>query len=137
MPVAFAPSNQLMHANSTPPRPNSDIKVSIPSTPRSDAALLPTPQVHVNGKPAVAATSSPNRPKSSASSHAPESDGSGWGANFWVTLVDPQVSISVQSLFDAVVVGCRGRADVLHCRGVMGQMEGILYIRSHPLLLSN
>ncbi|EKM52929.1 uncharacterized protein PHACADRAFT_259094 [Phanerochaete carnosa HHB-10118-sp] len=55
----------------------------------------PTPQVQVNGRPANTSISVPSpRPRSSFSSIAPASDGTGWGANFWVTLVDPQTGVS-------------------------------------------
>lgn len=92
MPVAPAPTHQLMISNSNATKPGPDVKEPSPSTSTSanNTAFPPAPQVHVNGKPALA-TGSPKRPKSSASSVTPEADGSGWGANFWVTLIDPEV----------------------------------------------
>ncbi|TCD60483.1 hypothetical protein EIP91_010015 [Steccherinum ochraceum] len=50
--------------------------------------IPPAPEVHVNGKPAPV-HDGPSLPN--ASGHQPEG---GWGANFWVTLVDPQTGVS-------------------------------------------
>ncbi len=83
MPVA--PSNHLMSSSSVRPDPHASTSTALDSN-----AVPGTPQVQVNGMPAT--DGAPRRTKSSSSSSAaPESDGSGWGANFWVTLVDPQV----------------------------------------------
>ncbi|KIP02863.1 hypothetical protein PHLGIDRAFT_122081 [Phlebiopsis gigantea 11061_1 CR5-6] len=51
------------------------------------------PQVHVNGKPHSASSSS-SYIASASSSISSSADGSGWGANFWVTLADPQTGVS-------------------------------------------
>ena len=60
-------------------------------TPTSDAPIA-IPDVVVNGKrPIASATPLQQRPKSSSSSLNTASTDE-WGSNFWVTLVDPQVS---------------------------------------------
>lgn len=99
--IFFALSTPRMPV-SLGPSPSSPRSASI----RQDAAdtarpvgahqdtVPPTPQVRVNGKPANTSISIPLQPRSSFSSVSPVtpgSDGSGWGANFWVTLADPQV----------------------------------------------
>lgn len=56
----------------------------------------PAPQLHVNGKPASAQTPAQESKSSSASSTS-ETDASGWGANFWVTLADPSVRAALTS----------------------------------------
>ena len=97
MPVALAPS---------PSSPRSAlIRQDAPqsaTSPVSQQDAIPTPQVQVNGKPASAAVGSPSSPRASLSSGSgpPASDGTGWGANFWVTLVDPQVRDCPLHVFD-------------------------------------
>ena len=59
-------------------------------TPTSDASIA-IPDVVVNGKKHTA--SALRRPKSSASNNTTSTNNE-WGSNFWVTLVDPQVSAS-------------------------------------------
>lgn len=63
----------------------------------TDETPLAPPKLHVNGKPTDAEHGvSPGRPPSSSDSVAPPgADGAGWGANFWVTLADPQVCRAV------------------------------------------
>ena len=60
------------------------------NTPTSDAPIA-IPDVVVNGRRQNASAGPQRRPKSSASSHN-ASGNDEWGSNFWVTLVDPQVS---------------------------------------------
>lgn len=51
--------------------------------------------MQVNGRPANTSISiPPAQPRPSFSGSAPSSDGTGWGANFWVTLADPQTGVS-------------------------------------------
>lgn len=58
-----------------------------------------TPEVHLNGKPASIRAST----MSASPSSQPGDDG--WGSNFWVTLVDPQVChCTLISLFRLVVL---------------------------------
>lgn len=59
-------------------------------TSTSDAPIA-IPDVVVNGKRPNASATPQQRPKSSASSHNTSANDE-WGSNFWVTLVDPQVS---------------------------------------------
>lgn len=66
---------------------------------------MSTPQLRVNGEPANPSTSSSYF--GSSSSVSPSADGSGWGANFWVTLVDPQVcpqTVAEHAVSDADVI---------------------------------
>ncbi len=89
MPLVSGPSHQLMSKRT-------DIDQDAQPAAPDDGEPPPAPQVHVNGKPARDSTSTttPPRPKSSASTVSQPSEGadaSGWGANFWVTLADPQV----------------------------------------------
>jgi len=73
-------------------RPTAPPDTSQPTiTPTSDAPIA-IPDVVVNGRRQNASGAPPQRrPKSSASSHN-ASGNDDWGSNFWVTLVDPQVS---------------------------------------------
>lgn len=81
----------------TPPSPNSTVPLTAPPEPSpakpadatpngtSAQAAVVVPQVNVNGEP----LRSPRPSGTFATSFDPDS--STWGANFWVTLVDPQV----------------------------------------------
>lgn len=59
-------------------------------TSTSDAPIA-IPDVVVNGRRPIASANPLQRPKSSSSSHNTAANDE-WGSNFWVTLVDPQVS---------------------------------------------
>lgn len=62
-------------------------------TPSADSSIA-IPHVVVNGKKQNTSASLPHqRPKSSSSNRSAGANDE-WGSNFWVTLVDPQVSIS-------------------------------------------
>lgn len=88
VPGSVAPPSQ--NANQDP-----DVNPAVAATPEKaiDETPLAPPQLHVNGKPTDAEHGvSQGRPTSSSGSVAPPgADGAGWGANFWVTLADPQV----------------------------------------------
>ena len=74
-------------------RPPIPVDTSQPTlTPTSDAPIA-IPDVVVNGKKQIA--SALRRPKSSTSNHTTGTNNE-WGSNFWVTLVDPQVSTSLR-----------------------------------------
>ena len=96
--------------DSDPPRPT--VIVSSPSPSNGSESLLGkveefnAPELHVNGRPqpgpenGVAANGSAvkssgasvqDKRSSFSSVASPAADGSGWGANFWVTLADPEV----------------------------------------------
>ncbi|GJE99020.1 RhoGAP-domain-containing protein [Phanerochaete sordida] len=92
MPVSLAP-------NPSSPRSASNRQDAADVSRRADSHpdIPPTPQVQVNGRPANTSISIPAtaaQPRPSLSSAGPASDGTGWGANFWVTLVDPQTGVS-------------------------------------------
>ena len=63
---------------------------------KAPQASASTPELHVNGSPVRGAAT---RSTKSANSNA--SDETAWGANFWVTLVDPQVC-GDSSIFDGI-----------------------------------
>ncbi|KAI0915670.1 hypothetical protein AcV5_003527 [Taiwanofungus camphoratus] len=67
----------------------SNVKASPQSdSPASDGSP-PTPEVHLNGRPA---SSLPSHSTSTTGGGPGGNDG--WGSNFWVTLVDPQTQVS-------------------------------------------
>ncbi|KAH9830765.1 uncharacterized protein C8Q71DRAFT_716454 [Rhodofomes roseus] len=55
-----------------------------------DHGVPSAPEVHLNGRPA----SSMGRQSRSGSVSGDAVPGEGWGANFWVTLIDPQTQVS-------------------------------------------
>ena len=68
-----------------PPTIAQDAAASTPTKdPSAEEALPPTPEVHVNGR---RASSVRGQPPGAAQGE------DGWGSHFWVTLVDPQVSV--------------------------------------------
>ncbi|KAH9945657.1 hypothetical protein B0H21DRAFT_744108 [Amylocystis lapponica] len=91
-------SHQLPNTDNPPPdarHPHPDAQPGA-STALSDKYQHPptteypsTPELHLNGKPAA------NAPTSYRSAMSAAGGGNdGWGANFWVTLVDPQTQVS-------------------------------------------
>ena len=71
-------------APATPPEPSLDKPADAPNGASTQPAIV-VPQVNVNGEP----LRSPRPSGTFTSSFDPDS--ATWGANFWVTLVDPQV----------------------------------------------
>lgn len=65
---------------------------------RTSVDTMPSaPEVHLNGQPA---SNAPARKSMSDSVAGSMVHGEGWGANFWVTLVDPQVPVKSMSCCD-------------------------------------
>ena len=82
--------SSILPSTSSPPQPENHQKDLFNTPAASD--IPPAPELHVNGKPAIAhdtnGDSAPRPSRSYTTGHQPEG---GWGSNFWVTLVDPQV----------------------------------------------
>ena len=60
----------------------------------ADHGIPSAPEVHLNGRPASSMSGRKSMTGSVAGSVV---QGEGWGANFWVTLVDPQVLVNSES----------------------------------------
>lgn len=96
-----------------------------------DHGMPSAPEVHLNGRPASSMSGRKSITGSVAGSSVP---GEGWGANFWVTLVDPQVPVDLVSCrrfrltreTDASVILCMSR----HRRGQLGSTSWELLVSS-------
>ena len=83
--IAPAPQSALQE-----PTLHSSTKQDGPTTPTptsfdDSSAMLPAPELRLNGRRASAASL-----RGAANGARPDD---GWGSNFWVTLVDPQVRL--------------------------------------------
>jgi hypothetical protein len=80
----------------------SDVSSTSRSKKTYAASPIPTPEVHINGRPRKSQPST-----SSASTHT--HDETTWGSHFWVTLVDPQASFFLPFVSYIGLIGIASR----------------------------
>ncbi|OBZ66582.1 Rho GTPase-activating protein 39 [Grifola frondosa] len=69
--------------------PSSPLRGKAAEGPGTGRKALPTPEVHLNGRPESSLLAPALSPSSSG-----KGPNDGWGSHFWVTLVDPQTQVS-------------------------------------------
>lgn len=97
--IAQSPASSPNRSKTSDGSSNKPATSSQLDNPTNASDIPPAPELHVNGKPAPAHDTNPAAVRPSRSltpGHQPED---GWGSNFWVTLVDPQVCL----VFSAVI----------------------------------